>query len=71
LAISIVRVSPANAVGTVTLKDGNTIIGRPQAVTGGFAIFLNVLPGTHSLTATFTPGPGFGPSTSNTVTFTN
>ena len=71
LDISIVRVSPANAVGTVVLKDGNTTIGGPQAVFGGYAFFINVLPGTHTLTATFIPGPGFGPSTSNPLTVTN
>jgi hypothetical protein len=71
LDISIVRVSPNDAVGSVVLKAGNTIIGGPEAVVGGFAFFINVLPGTHSLTATFIPGPGFGPSTSNTVTVKN
>ena len=71
LDISVVHVSPANAAGTVVLKDGNTTIGGPQAVFGGYVFFINVLPGTHTLTATFIPDPGFGPSTSNPVTVTN
>lgn len=73
LAISLVHVAPANATGTVVLKDGNTTIGGPSAVHGGTALFIQRLPaGPHSLTAEFTPTPGtaFKPSTSNTVTFT-
>jgi hypothetical protein len=73
LAVALVNVGPTNATGTVVLKDGNTVIGGPQAVSGGFTLFIQRLPaGPHSLTATFTPTPrtAFGASTSNAVTFT-
>lgn len=71
LAISIVRVSPDNAAGTVQLKDATTNLGNPEQVSGGVVIFIQMLGnGRHALTAMFTPTDpaAFGPSTSNTVT---
>ncbi|MGH3671665.1 MAG: Ig-like domain-containing protein [Pseudonocardiaceae bacterium] len=62
-----------NAAGTVQFKDGNTNLGRPVPVGGGVAIglFTTLPPGSHSVTAVFTPtNPAkFKPSTSNTVAF--
>ena len=50
------NVAPANATGTVQIKDGATPIGRPVPVFGGFALLIDALPkGAHSLTAVFTP----------------
>ena len=54
--ILIARVSPINAVGAVQFFDGNTPLGAPVRVSGGFAWSIARLPqGAHSLTAWFVP----------------
>jgi hypothetical protein len=66
-----VRVSPFAANGTVQLRDGETNLGNPVPVFGGFAFGIITLPsGMHSLTAVFTPADSarFAPSTSPVVT---
>ncbi|MGH3549136.1 MAG: Ig-like domain repeat protein [Pseudonocardiaceae bacterium] len=71
--IFLVNVAPANANGTVQIKDGTTAIGPPVPVFGGFALLIDPLPkGTHMLTAVFTPTnpAAFKPSTSKTVSLT-
>lgn len=70
--ILIARVSSFAAGGTVQFKDGDTDIGNPVRVFGGFAFkFTSKLTtvGNHQLTAMFTPvdPTAYGPSTSNTV----
>lgn len=59
-----------NPVGTVQFKDGNTNIGGPVPVTGGYAFLIAFRPSGSHVTAVFTPAPGtpFTSSTSNTVT---
>lgn len=49
-------IRPATAAGSVQFKDGNRAVGGPVAVSGGAASTTAMLaPGTHSLTAVFTP----------------
>ncbi|MGH3779134.1 MAG: Ig-like domain repeat protein [Pseudonocardiaceae bacterium] len=64
---------PANAAGTVQVKDGTTNLGAPVPVIAGTAFGgVRILrTGQHSLSAVFTPSNAtkFTPSTSNTVTF--
>ena len=50
-------VTPPTAVGTVEFTDGTTALGAPVPVFGGTAALFTptLTPGTHSLTATFTP----------------
>jgi phosphate ABC transporter phosphate-binding protein len=58
--------------GFVQFKDGATDIGNPVSVTNNLALTITTLtPGTHFLTAAFTPADPtvVAPSTSNTVTF--
>jgi Bacterial Ig-like domain (group 3) len=58
-------VIPSAAEGSVQFKDGSNNIGNPVTVLGGTASMTTTLaPGTHSLTAVFTGGTGFGNSTS-------
>jgi len=67
-------VTPFNAAGTVQFTDGTTNLGAPVPVAGGVAVgpLTALSPGTHSITAVFTPtNPAkFQPSTSNIVTVT-
>ncbi len=64
--ILVAQVSPANTTGTVQFKDGDTELGIPRPVIGGFALTVTskLTKGTHSLTAVFTPANqvAFGPS---------
>jgi Bacterial Ig-like domain (group 3) len=66
------QVAPISASGTVQFKDGSANLGAPVPVVAGTAIGpIRVLtPGSHSLSAVFTPTnpTRFLPSTSNTVT---
>lgn len=63
----------ATAVGTVQLLDGTTAIGSPTAVdaSGNAAITTSfVTAGSHSVTAAFTGGTGFGNSVSAATPYT-
>ena len=72
IVIPTAQVAPANAAGTVQFKDGATRLGAPVPVTAGVAIgpVSTLAPGSHSLTAVFTPTnpTNFQSSTSNSVT---
>ncbi|SCY40653.1 Ig-like domain (group 3) [Rhodococcus erythropolis] len=59
-------VTPANAVGTVQFKDGDTNLGAPVAVVDGTASLTRSYDasGTHSFTAVFTGEAGYGDSVS-------
>ncbi|MGH3823893.1 MAG: Ig-like domain repeat protein [Pseudonocardiaceae bacterium] len=66
------RVTPSGAAGRVQFKDGPTNIDGPVNVSGGTASMTTTLaPGTHSLTAVFTPTDTtkFGSSTSAAVSY--
>lgn len=69
--LPIATVTP-HVAGTIQIKDGTANLGRPAPVAAGFAFggFFVLPPGTHSLTAVFTPAdPTVAqPSTSNAVT---
>lgn len=71
--IPIARVMP-HVAGTIQIQDGTASLGRPAPVAAGFAFggFFVLPPGTHSLTAVFTPAnpAAAQPSTSNAVTVT-
>lgn len=65
-------VSPS-AAGSVQFRDGTSPIGTPVTVADGSASMTTTLaPGTHSLTAVFTPADptAFGGSTSSAMTYT-
>jgi len=51
---------PVTPQGSITFKDGGTVIGGPIAVSGGTASFstASLAVGTHALTAEFTPASG-------------
>jgi ABC-type phosphate transport system substrate-binding protein len=53
--ILVAQVVPANAVGTVQFMDGDTPLGTPRPVLGGFALMVTsqLTKGIHALTATF------------------
>jgi hypothetical protein len=53
--ILVAQVAPANAVGTVQFMDGDTPLGTPRPVLGGFALTVTsqLTMGIHALTATF------------------
>jgi phosphate transport system substrate-binding protein len=55
--ILVAQVTPADAAGTVQFMDGNTALGSPRPVFGGFALTVTskLAPGPHALTAVFTP----------------
>lgn len=65
-------ISPSTAQGTVTFRDGNTILGT-ATVSGGTATFTSstMLVGTHQITATFTPTTSgeYETSTSSSITY--
>jgi hypothetical protein len=66
-------VNPTDAVGTVQFLDGAGALGSAVPVAGGTAAMTTVLvPGDHSLTATFTPtsAAAFTSSTSAVVPYT-
>jgi cell division septation protein DedD len=69
--IPIARVMP-HVAGTIQIQDGTANLGAPAPVAAGFAFggFFLLPPGTHLLTAVFTPAdPAVAqPSTSNAVT---
>ncbi len=64
--ILIAQVVPANATGTIQFKDGESELGLPRPVIGGFVLTVTSMltEGTHSLTAVFTATDqaAFGPS---------
>ena len=69
------QVSPRGATGTIQFFDGSTPLGGPQPVKPNGTAQLNtktLTPGTHTLTAAFTPTnpAAYGPSTSPPVTLT-
>jgi phosphate ABC transporter phosphate-binding protein len=71
--ILVAQVRPANATGTVQFKDGDTELGMPRPVIGGFALTVTskLTKGTHSLTAVFTAADqAFGPSAPPSVPLT-
>jgi hypothetical protein len=72
IVIPIAHVAPANAIGTVQFKDGSANLGAPVPAVAGFAVgpASTLRPGTHQLSAVFTPRnqTKFLPSTSHTVT---
>jgi hypothetical protein len=72
--ILVAQVTPANATGTVQFKDGDTELGMPRPVIGGFALTVTskLTKGTHSLTAVFTAAnqAAFGPSMPPPVSLT-
>ena len=54
--------------GTVTFRDGTTVIGTSNIVNGQASLTINTLSvGTHALTATYNSDGNFATSTSNTV----
>ncbi|MGH3886883.1 MAG: Ig-like domain-containing protein [Pseudonocardiaceae bacterium] len=61
-------VVPDNAAGTIQFQDGTTALGAPVPVVLGSAVLITpaLTPGTHSLTAVFTPADpaAYAPSTS-------
>ncbi|MGH3781547.1 MAG: Ig-like domain-containing protein [Pseudonocardiaceae bacterium] len=72
IVIPLAHVAPANATGTVQFKDGSTNLGAPVPTVAGIAVgpTSTLRPGTHQLSAVFTPSnpTTFRTSTSNTVT---
>lgn len=73
LAVDLVAaVAPVGATGTVQFKDGASEIGAPVPVTGGVATLPHAFTttGAHSVTAVYSGGAGFGPSTSSARTVT-
>ncbi|NKW70391.1 hypothetical protein GS943_18875 [Rhodococcus hoagii] len=73
LAVDLVAaVTPVGASGTVQFKDGASEIGAPVPVTGGVATLPHAFTttGAHSVTAVYSGGAGFGPSTSSARTVT-
>ncbi len=66
-------VTPANAVGTVQFKDGETNLGAPVAVVNGTASLTRSYDasGTHSFTAVFTGEAGYGDSVSTATRLGN
>lgn len=60
-------VDPANAVGTVEFKDGDSIIGAPISVADGIATLSHLFNtvGAHNISAVFIAGSGFANSTSD------
>ena len=64
------NVGPADAVGTVQFKDGDSNIGNPVTVAGGVASTQHAFdtPGAHPITAVFTGGTLFHDATSEVST---
>lgn len=61
-------VSPDGVSGTVTFRDGSTVLGSASLNALNVAtLAVNFNAGTHSLTATYEGAATFAPSTSNTV----
>jgi hypothetical protein len=72
--ILVAQVTPTNAAGTVQFRDGDTELGMPRPVIGGFALTVTskLGKGAHSLTAVFTAAnqAAFGPSMPPPVSLT-
>ena len=72
--ILVAQVAPASATGTIQFKDGDSELGPPRPVFGGFALAVTskLTKGAHSLTAVFTATnqAAFGPSTPPPVSLT-
>ncbi len=70
----IANVAPARAAGTVQFSDGTSALGAPVRVSNGkaFLTISTLTPGTHSLTAAFTPtnAAAFNSSESEAVPLT-
>jgi len=62
-------VTPTGATGTVTFKNGATVLGTGTLDANDQAtlVVMNLDPGTYPLTATYGGAPTFAPSTSSTV----
>ncbi|MGO4255240.1 Ig-like domain repeat protein [Marmoricola sp. RAF53] len=65
-------VSPSNATGSVTFKDGATTLGTSTVGAGGVATYTtsSLSVGSHGITADYTPTGNFTASSSNTLTHT-
>lgn len=67
-------VTPATAAGTVTFKDGTTVVGGPETVANGKAstATAGLAAGEHTLTASFAPAAGaaFAASSATAVEYT-
>lgn len=64
--------TPALATGTITFKDGSTILGSPVALAGGVATYTTstLAIGAHSLTASYSGSPAYAASVSSVVVVT-
>jgi hypothetical protein len=60
-------VTPGNATGTVTFKDGNAIIGTGNLNNGQAAFSTKLSPGTHAITAVYGGDTNCNGSTSKTI----
>ncbi|HYF79316.1 MAG TPA: Ig-like domain repeat protein, partial [Symbiobacteriaceae bacterium] len=68
-SITVTAPGAGTPTGTVTFKDGATVLGTPQPVSGGYAtLFISDLaPGTHSITAVYNGDGNLATSTSSAV----
>jgi len=64
--------TPALATGTITFKDGSTVLGSPVALAGGVATYTTsaLAIGAHSLTASYSGSPVYTASVSRAVVVT-
>ena len=68
-----VSAASGTPAGTVQLMDGATAVGSPSAVDGSGNVTISTAfatAGSHSVTAAFTGGAGFGSSTSDPIVYT-
>jgi hypothetical protein len=73
LDVTVTPAAPGAGVptGTVTFKEGSTVLGTATLVNGQAVLDLDTLPpGTHTVTAVYSGDPEFDGSLSNKVTFT-
>ncbi|MBV8541025.1 MAG: PD40 domain-containing protein [Pseudonocardiales bacterium] len=71
--VLLTHITPRSAAGTIQILDGTTALGGPLQTAAGLSLFITTLPpGTHTLTAVFTPTnpAAFAPSTSAPVSLT-
>jgi hypothetical protein len=70
-AVSPVAPGTGTATGTVTFRDGTTVLGTATLASGSAAVTISTLvAGAHSLTASYSGSTNFGTSTSAAVTQT-
>lgn len=68
----VATVAPSNSTGSVTFKDGSTVLGTVSLSSGSATLTVNSLtPGSHSITATYSGDPTHGASTSSAVVVTS